>query len=56
MQYTFTRQFSGYTRGIDTVTVEAASEEEAIEAVEYIEEYSRDVERDDIEKEEWELD
>lgn len=56
MKFTFTRQFSGYSRGTDTVTVEADSEEEAIEAVEYMDEDDREVVRDDTKVDEWELD
>ena len=56
MKYTFTRQFSGYVRGTDTVEVEADSEAEAIEAVEYMVEDDREIVRDDTDTEEWELD
>lgn len=52
--FTLRREWSGYSRGYDEITVEADSFEEALEAVEDNYEYEREVVRDDISSECWE--
>ena len=57
MKYTFERNWSGYSRGIDTIEVEADSLEEAKDKVDYAYagEYERNIVRDDTDKDDWEL-
>ncbi len=54
--FKFQRDWSGYSRGQDTVEVEACSLEEAQEKLDGIYwDFDRDVVRDDINTENWEL-
>lgn len=53
--FTFTREFSGYVRGTDTITVTAANLEEAENIVQYRVEDERDIVRDDTSTDDWEL-
>lgn len=48
------REWRGYCRGRDTMVVEAASEEEAVEKAKWSEDFETDIVRDDRHKDEWE--
>ena len=53
-KYTFTREFSGYCRGYETVTVEAENKEKALELAEDSYPDEEEIIRDDREREDWE--
>lgn len=55
-EFNLSREWSGYSRGTDFMTVEADTLEEALEMAEWSEDYDQEVTRDDREKEEWEND
>jgi hypothetical protein len=52
-EFTFKRDWSGYSRGYDIETVEADSLEEALDKVGNL--YEREVVRDDTDSDEWVL-
>ena len=55
-EFNLSREWSGYSRGTDFMTVEADTLEEALEMADWSEDYDQEVTRDDREKEEWEND
>jgi hypothetical protein len=53
MIFELRRGWAGYSRGTDTITVEADTLDEAIEIAETTQDYHRETVRDDTEKKEW---
>lgn len=53
-KFTFTREVAGYCRGYETVTIEAETEEKALELAEDSYPDEEEIIRDDRERENWE--